>query len=70
MIDHLVGRPSPSWKRAQVSIRRTVLTLTLVNLASNQVFLVIIFWLWRILAGNPGGPRVFWLRRVNRTLGM
>ncbi|KAI0091643.1 Alpha/Beta hydrolase protein [Irpex rosettiformis] len=49
MIDHLVGRPSPSWKRL-------------------QVFLVVIFWFWRILYGNPGGPRVLWLRRVNRAL--
>ncbi|PCH43792.1 alpha/beta-hydrolase [Wolfiporia cocos MD-104 SS10] len=49
MIDHLLGRPSPSWKRV-------------------QVFLVIIFWVWRILRGNPGGPRLLWLRRANRAL--
>ncbi|KAI0341955.1 alpha/beta-hydrolase [Trametopsis cervina] len=49
MIDHLFGRPSPSWKRL-------------------QVFLVIVFWFWRILHGNPGGPRILWLRRVNRIL--
>ncbi|KAI0081324.1 alpha/beta-hydrolase [Panus rudis PR-1116 ss-1] len=49
MIDHLFGRPSPSWKRF-------------------QVFLVIFFWLWRILYGNPDGPRVLWLRRCNRLL--
>ncbi|EPS97754.1 hypothetical protein FOMPIDRAFT_37998, partial [Fomitopsis schrenkii] len=49
MIDHLLGRPSPSWKRV-------------------QVFLVIFFWVWRIVRGNPGGPRVLWLRRANRSL--
>ncbi|TFK44388.1 Alpha/Beta hydrolase protein [Crucibulum laeve] len=49
MIDHLVGRPSPSWKRT-------------------QVFLVIFFWLWRIVRGNAGPPRVFWLPRINRAL--
>lgn len=49
MIDHLVGRPSPSWKRA-------------------QVFLVILFWLWRIVRGNSGPPRVLWLTRVNRAI--
>ncbi|GJE92194.1 hypothetical protein PsYK624_083470 [Phanerochaete sordida] len=49
MIDHLLGRPSPSWKRL-------------------QVFLVIFFWIWRILHGNPGGPRILWLRRANRAL--
>ncbi|EIN11887.1 alpha/beta-hydrolase [Punctularia strigosozonata HHB-11173 SS5] len=49
MIDHLLGRPSLSWKRT-------------------QVFFVIFFWVWRITYGNPGGPRVLWLRRLNRTL--
>ncbi|KII92745.1 hypothetical protein PLICRDRAFT_155534 [Plicaturopsis crispa FD-325 SS-3] len=49
MIDHLFGRPNPSWKRT-------------------QVFLVIIFWLWRILYGNAGAPRILWLRRINRSL--
>ncbi|TCD71587.1 hypothetical protein EIP91_007334 [Steccherinum ochraceum] len=33
-----------------------------------QVFLVIFFWVWRIIYGNPGGPRLLWLRRVNRLL--
>ncbi|ETW80598.1 Esterase/Lipase [Heterobasidion irregulare TC 32-1] len=49
MIDHLIGRPSPSWKRA-------------------QVFLVLFFWVWRIVWGNPTGPRVLFLRRANRML--
>ncbi|PPQ99438.1 hypothetical protein CVT24_005245 [Panaeolus cyanescens] len=49
MIDHLIGRPSPSWKRT-------------------QVFLVIIFWLWRIIRGNSGPPRIAWLPRFNRAL--
>ncbi|EKM54507.1 uncharacterized protein PHACADRAFT_123634 [Phanerochaete carnosa HHB-10118-sp] len=33
-----------------------------------QVFLVVFFWIWRILYGNPGGPRILWLRRANRLL--
>ncbi|KDQ21282.1 hypothetical protein BOTBODRAFT_25703 [Botryobasidium botryosum FD-172 SS1] len=33
-----------------------------------QVLLVIIFWLLRIAKGNAGGPRLFWLRRINRSL--
>ncbi|KAF8973116.1 Alpha/Beta hydrolase protein [Flammula alnicola] len=49
MIDHLVGRPNPSWKRT-------------------QVFLVIIFWLWRIIHGNSGPPRLLWLTRANRAI--
>ncbi|KAG9316259.1 hypothetical protein JVU11DRAFT_2287 [Chiua virens] len=49
MIDHLLGRPSPSWKRT-------------------QVFLVILFWLWKLVYGNPGAPRVLWLRRLNKKL--
>ncbi|KAJ8468257.1 hypothetical protein ONZ51_g9761 [Trametes cubensis] len=49
MIDHLLGRPSVGWKRA-------------------QVILVIIFWFWRILRGDPNGPRLLWLRRANRAL--
>ncbi|KDR75205.1 hypothetical protein GALMADRAFT_249170 [Galerina marginata CBS 339.88] len=49
MIDHLLGRPSPSWKRA-------------------QVLLVIIFWLWRIIRGNSGPPRLLWLTRANRAI--
>jgi hypothetical protein len=34
----------------------------------SQVFLVIIFWLFRILHGDPSGPRLLWLRRANRLL--
>ncbi|KAF9010525.1 Alpha/Beta hydrolase protein [Cyathus striatus] len=49
MIDHLAGRPSPSWKRT-------------------QVFLVIFFWLWRIVRGNTGPPRILWLPRLNKAL--
>ncbi|KAJ3803273.1 Alpha/Beta hydrolase protein [Lentinula aff. detonsa] len=49
MIDHLVGRPNPSWKRA-------------------QVFLVILFWLWRIIRGGSGPPRMLRLKSVNRFL--
>ncbi|RDB25294.1 Hormone-sensitive lipase [Hypsizygus marmoreus] len=49
MIDHLVGRPNPSWKRT-------------------QVFLVIFFWLWRILRGNSRPPRILWFKKANRIL--
>ncbi|KAF8210542.1 hormone-sensitive lipase [Mycena galopus ATCC 62051] len=49
MIDHLFGRPNPSWKRA-------------------QVFLIIIFWIWRILAGNRRGLPLLWLRSANKRL--
>ncbi|KAI0028612.1 Alpha/Beta hydrolase protein [Vararia minispora EC-137] len=49
MIDHIVGRPSPSWKRT-------------------QVFLVLIFWIWRIVWGDPRGPRLLWIRRLNKRL--
>ncbi|KAG1862883.1 Alpha/Beta hydrolase protein [Suillus tomentosus] len=49
MIDYLLGRPSPSWKRT-------------------QVFLVIIFWIWRLVYGSPNAPRFLWLRRANRHL--
>lgn len=40
----------------------------LITLWNIQVFLVITFWVWRILHGNPGGPRLLWLRRANRLL--
>ncbi|KAI0675288.1 alpha/beta-hydrolase [Trametes maxima] len=33
-----------------------------------QVILVIIFWFWRILRGDPNGPKFFWLRQANRAL--
>ncbi|KAJ7703015.1 Alpha/Beta hydrolase protein [Mycena rosella] len=33
-----------------------------------QVFLIIFFWLWRILRGNPNGPPVLWFKSFNRTL--
>ncbi|KAJ3791087.1 Alpha/Beta hydrolase protein [Lentinula aff. detonsa] len=49
MIDHLAGRPNPSWKRA-------------------QVFLVILFWSWRIIRGGSGPPRMLRLKSVNRFL--
>ncbi|KAF8639568.1 hypothetical protein AX17_001470 [Amanita inopinata Kibby_2008] len=49
MIDHVLGRPNPSWKRS-------------------QVFLVIIFWMWRIIRGSAGPPRMLWLKSVNRLL--
>lgn len=67
MIDHLFGRPNPSWKRAQVRglssgpLGRHFLT-------PYKVFLVLIFWSWRIAYGNANAPRLLWLRYINRVL--
>ncbi|KAI9062923.1 alpha/beta-hydrolase [Trametes sanguinea] len=33
-----------------------------------QVILVIVFWFWRILRGDPNGPRFLWIRRANKAL--
>ncbi|KIY74423.1 alpha/beta-hydrolase [Cylindrobasidium torrendii FP15055 ss-10] len=33
-----------------------------------QVFLVILFWLWRIVKSDAGPPRLFWLPSMNRFL--
>lgn len=33
-----------------------------------KVFLVIIFWIWRLVYGSPNAPRFLWLRRANRHL--
>ncbi|KAJ7647126.1 Alpha/Beta hydrolase protein [Roridomyces roridus] len=33
-----------------------------------QVFLIILFWFWRILSGNPRGPPLLWFRALNRRL--
>ncbi|KAJ7772533.1 Alpha/Beta hydrolase protein [Mycena maculata] len=33
-----------------------------------QVFLIVFFWLWRILRGNPKGPPFLFLRGFNRIL--
>ncbi|KAJ7188014.1 Alpha/Beta hydrolase protein [Mycena filopes] len=33
-----------------------------------QVFLIIFFWLWRIVRGNPKGLPLLWLRSANRRL--
>ncbi|GAA5999737.1 hypothetical protein JCM10207_005885 [Rhodosporidiobolus poonsookiae] len=49
MLDQLVGKPSPSWRRT-------------------QVFLVLLFWLSRLALGPRTGPRLFFLRRLNRFL--
>ncbi|ESK96573.1 hormone-sensitive lipase [Moniliophthora roreri MCA 2997] len=49
MIDHLFGRPNPSWKRT-------------------QVFLVLLFWIWRIVRGSAGPPRFLSLRKANSAL--
>lgn len=66
MIDHLVGTPSPSWKRTQV------LSLLISSIHHSsilpQVFLVIFFWLWKITWGDAHGPRILWIRALNRRL--
>lgn len=51
MLDHILGKPSPSWKRT-------------------QVFLVVLFWLTRLVRGDRNGPRVFWLRKASRALSL
>ncbi|KAJ7045745.1 Alpha/Beta hydrolase protein [Mycena alexandri] len=33
-----------------------------------QVFMIIFFWLWRIIRGNPKGLPLLWLRSANRKL--
>ena len=38
------------------------------TLICDQVFIVIFFWLWRIVKGNSGPPRLLWLSRANRFL--
>lgn len=38
------------------------------NWKRTQVFLVLLFWISRIALGNKGGPRLFFLRRLNRKL--
>ena len=69
MIDHLLGRPNPSWKRLQVCLRSRIIRCALTPRAvRDQVFFVVFFWLWRILHGNPDGPRILWIRRANRLL--
>ncbi|OJA18626.1 hypothetical protein AZE42_01772 [Rhizopogon vesiculosus] len=37
-------------------------------ISEHKVFIVIIFWIWRLAYGSPGAPRLLWLRRVNRRL--
>lgn len=67
MIDHLVGRPNPSWKRAQVSLESLFFIMICMYFCL-QVFLVIIFWLWRIVGGKAGPPKILWLTKINRAL--
>lgn len=71
MIDHIVGRPSPSWKRTQVRVQsdRFNLILQRILTPSHQVFFVLTFWIWRIVYGREIPPRFFWLRKMNRSLG-
>ncbi|KAF8320901.1 alpha/beta-hydrolase [Clavulina sp. PMI_390] len=34
----------------------------------NQVVLVLLFWIWRVVKGASGGPRFFYIPRINRFL--
>ncbi|EKM80690.1 hypothetical protein AGABI1DRAFT_71161 [Agaricus bisporus var. burnettii JB137-S8] len=34
----------------------------------NQVFLVLFFWIWRIIKAKKGPPKILWLPRLNRRL--
>ena len=66
MIDHLVGRPNPSWKRTQVPLAHICIKGIFTD--NPQVYLVILFWLWRIVRGESGPPRLLFLPRINRRL--
>ncbi|EIW82765.1 alpha beta-hydrolase [Coniophora puteana RWD-64-598 SS2] len=68
MIDHLAGRPSPSWKRTQARLLHPYLGLSPNANRNAQVFLVIFFWAWRLALGNANAPRILWLRKINRYL--
>lgn len=64
MFDHLLGRPpSPGYRRTQVSLSSHSYYYALIY----QILLIIFFWLWRAFA-DAKGPRLLYLRRINRTL--
>lgn len=67
MIDHIFGRPSPSWKRTQVGVQ--LVRLFDASLPNCQVLFVLTFWIWRLAYGREVPPRLLWLRKMNRTLG-
>lgn len=77
MIDHIVGRPSAPWKRTQVSPSSNFhygasLTYSFTSSTfplSFQVFLVLFFWIYQLVFGSRTGPRLLWIRKVNRILG-
>ncbi|GAA5853275.1 hypothetical protein JCM3766R1_003669 [Sporobolomyces carnicolor] len=64
MLDQLAGRPSPSWRRSQVSIA----FWTPQTSFTAPVFLVLLFWISRIALTSPRGPRFLYLRRLNTKL--
>lgn len=78
MIDHLLGRPSPSWKRLQVrsysnrpsSLPRIIDGLSYIPCPSpsSQVSAVITFWLYQLFRGSKQGPRLLWIKNLNRFL--
>ena len=72
MIDHIFGRPSPSWKRTQVRVRcdHYALNLRYILTPGHQALFVLTFWIWRLLYGREIPPRLFWLREMNRALGL
>lgn len=73
MIDHIFGRPSPSWKRTQVGVQsnrcRCRSSTSGYTHADAQVFFVLLFWIWRLVYGREVPPRLIWLRKMNRALG-
>lgn len=71
MIDHIFGRPSPSWKRMQVGVpsEHRNSTIQCILTPNHQVFFVLMFWVWRLSYGREIPPRLFWLRKMNRALG-
>ncbi|CDR40286.1 hypothetical protein NBRC10512_007665 [Rhodotorula toruloides] len=74
MLDQLAGKPSPSWRRSQVRWPPHLISGTtspdraLTPSWGSQVGLVLLFWISRILLSPAKGPRVLYLRRLNRLL--
>jgi len=71
MIDHIFGRPSPSWKRTQVGVQSVHRNSNIQRILApnHQVLFVLIFWTWRLGYGREIPPRLLWLRKTNRALG-
>lgn len=33
-----------------------------------KILLVLVFWIWRVTSGDARGPRIFYIRRINKFL--